>query len=467
MAHWWTARWRRGPKNPRQLRARLRVECLEDRTLLTQGLVVVPSPVVTAGNLFGAAAIAHNDIWSVGDFETLNANDQIQFDPLAEHFDGTSWSVVSTPSLPNGGIFKGVAAVAGDDVWAVGFRFASNGIVIGSSVIEHWNGNRWSEVASGKLQGAQFTGVTAVSANDVWAVGADAGNNALVMHWNGSTWSQVSSPAFTNVGSLSAVSADASNDVWAVGCCGPLGTGQALLHWDGTSWTLASSHPRFGPVAVTALSATNVWVAGTVEDSDNDSPIAAVEHWDGTSWSIVPSPNPNPGKDQNSHLLGIAAISASDIWAVGDIGAPFGHIATLTEHWDGTSWSVIASPNPGSTGNRLYGVTALSDGTVAAMGHQSGTTSDSGLVLQNAGSAPKSGAAPLAAPATRAATTPAARSWTSPARVDAALLDQLFVAAGGGDQALPSAHHTWWPHEAAAKGALDGLHVDIWSWDRR
>jgi hypothetical protein len=50
--------------------------------------------------------------------------------------------------------------------------------------------------------------------------------------------------------------------------------------------------------------------------------------------------------------------------------------------------------------------------------------------------------------------------------VDAALLDQLFVAADEGDQRLPSARHTWWPHEAAAKGALDGLAEAIWSWDR-
>jgi hypothetical protein len=361
--------------------------------------------------------------------------------------------------------------VANNDVWAVGFQFASDGITIGSSVIEHWNGSNWRVVSSGTLPGAQFNGITAISSNDVYAVGGDAGNNALVEHWNGTNWSRVSSSAFNNVGSLSAVSADASSDVWAVGCCGPLGTGQAILHWNGTSWSLVGSHPRFGPLAITALSPSNVWVAGTVEDSDNDSQIAAVEHWDGTSWSIVPSPNPNPGLDKNSHLLGIAAISASDIWAVGDIGAPFGHIATLTEHWDGTSWSVITSPNPGTTANRLYGVTALSDGTVAAVGHQEGATTDQPLILQNAASVPKNAtttsplettmSAPLdAALVMPAGTTTAAQSKTTPARLVTAAVDHLFTALGKAEQPLSSAGHRSRAHKPA--GISD---PDVWAGD--
>jgi hypothetical protein len=91
-----------------------------------------------------------------------------------------------------------------------------------------------------------------------------------------------------------------------------------------------------------------------------------VDHWDGTSWSIVPSPNPNEKIPiHGNRLNGIAAISANDIWAVGT-----NEHSTLTEHWDGMSWRVVNSPNPGSVGNGLAGVTALSDGTVTAVGSQ-------------------------------------------------------------------------------------------------
>src|SRR5262249_13529523 len=82
---------------------------------------------------------------------------------------------------------------------------------------------------------------------------------------------------------------------------------------------------------------------------------------------------------------GIAAVSANDIWAVGR-----NDTETLTEHWDGTSWKIVNSPNPGNLSNALSGVTALSDGTVAAVGGQgSATTGTTPLILQNAASAPK------------------------------------------------------------------------------
>jgi hypothetical protein len=74
-----------------------------------------------------------------------------------------------------------------------------------------------------------------------------------------------------------------------------------------------------------------------------------VEHWDGTSWSKVSSPDPNPVHFYN--LTGIAAISASDIWAAGTVGI---------ENWNGTSWSLVSTT--GSTG-----VSALSDGTVVVV----------------------------------------------------------------------------------------------------
>ena len=96
---------------------------------------------------------------------------------------------------------------------------------------------------------------------------------------------------------------------------------------------------------------------------------AAIEHWDGTSWSIVSSPNPTPSPGLDSVLQ----------WDRGHLGQRHlggrrihtsGGAATLIEHWDGTSWTIISSPNPGTASNSLFGVTALSDGTVVAVGTQ-------------------------------------------------------------------------------------------------
>jgi hypothetical protein len=406
------------------------VEPLEARNLLAQGLVFVPSPPVVNGALSGAAAIAGNDIWAVGGGTDSSGVGTT----LAEHFNGTSWSVVSTPSI-SGADFSSVAAAASNDVWAVGSQPNSQ------PLIERWDGTNWSVVSSPSPGvEADLTGVTAVSSNDVWAVGSNSGN-ALVEHWDGKSWSIVSSPAFSGVGGLNAISADASNDVWAVGCCGPVGTPPAILHWNGTSWTLVANRPDLQAEGVTALSPTDVWGAGlTFTTGSHQKTIASVEHWDGTSWSIVPSPNPNvKNPTVGSRLNGIAAISANDIWAVG-----FNDAATLTEHWDGTSWKIVNSPNPGDLENRFSGVTALGDGTVAAVGFQdSSATGLTPLILQNVASAPR--------------TPTAGSTTTTQALLDAAPVDQFLGAIGPVDSPLWSTGHVARAHRVATSGDRDVL----------
>jgi hypothetical protein len=82
----------------------------------------------------------------------------------------------------------------------------------------------------------------------------------------------------------------------------------------------------------------------------------------------------------NSVLSATAAIASNDIWAVGSIGG----FQSVTEHWDGTSWSIIASPNPGAGPDHLNGVTALGDGTVVAVGVTTNSSNISnGLILHN------------------------------------------------------------------------------------
>jgi hypothetical protein len=421
--------------------------------------------------MFGAAALAANDIWGVGSNEFIDpTTGAIDTQPLAEHFNGKSWSVVNTPFVPTGGVnpphaqFHGVAAVASNDVWAVGFRVGPDNPDSGESLIEHWNGSSWSVVPSptATVEGTSLDAVTAISSNNVWAVGP--GSNALVEHWDGMSWSVVSSPAFAGVGGLVAVSADASNDVWAVGTATSGTVSQpAFLHFNGMNWSQVAS-PNLSARSVTALSPTNVWAVGTVSAGTTGGrhprPIskAAIEHWDGTSWSIVASPNPNPGG--SSYLDGIAAISANDIWAVGGIGLP----KTLTEHWDGTSWSIIPSPSPAQNQNQLFGVTALSDGTVAAVGHQEDVNTDQPLILQNAASAPKTAAtvAPLAAPATTAGTLTAVQARTGPSHLDAAPVDQLFAGTAKAEQPLSFATHSAKALVGRAIWEIGFLSEDIW-----
>jgi hypothetical protein len=228
--------------------------------------------------------------------------------------------------------------------------------------------------------------VTAPASNNAWVVGHTFGSaTGIVEHWDGTRWSLVSSPTFSNVVAF-AIAADSSTYVWAFGTSNVTG-GPEALHFNGSTWTaIAAANPSHGfeVEGVVALSPTDVWAVGASGTGEPlDTLVPAAEHGDGTKWSFVPVPNPDQGTRFRTFLTGVAAISANDIWAVGTDSS-----GTLTEHWDGTSWKIIRSPDPGSVTNSLVGVTALSDGTVAAVGTQVSSTTQTGLILQNKASAP-------------------------------------------------------------------------------
>src|SRR5206468_8477548 len=113
---------------------------------------------------------------------------------------------------------------------------------------------------------------------------------------------------------------------------------------------------------VAAISASNVWAVGT-HTAANGAYVTLIEHWDGVRWSVVTSPSPSA---TNNTLTAAAGTGASDVWAAGwtlDGGA-------LIEHWNGSSWSVVANPAP--SGSLLYAVKAISPTDAWAVGYQPG-----------------------------------------------------------------------------------------------
>lgn len=93
-----------------------------------------------------------------------------------------------------------------------------------------------------------------------------------------------------------------------------------------------------------------------------------VEHWDGTRWRHVTSPNPG-GPSRNDQLTGVAAVSDRNVWAVGSFSNGRAR-QTLIEHWNGSGWKVSKSLNPGGSRrtDRLAAVDASSRSNVWAVG---------------------------------------------------------------------------------------------------
>ena len=318
------------------------------------------------------AAASSHDVWAVGSYFAYATEQSAGFTPVIEHWDGARWSIVASPSQPTAQGLTGVAATASGSVWAVG-QLASVGGP-GASLIEQSSGGAWSTVVSpspGTVSN-ELHGVSALGKNDVWAVGSSS-NGTLAEHWNGAGWSVVPTPnAPTYDDTLNAVSAASANDVWAVGSSSSGDAKPAMLieHWDGSAWTVvpaAASTHQYGDTlyATAALSATNVWAVGTS---------STIQHWDGAKWSLVPHPAspvtsagyPLPVPLDDLTLFGIAALSPTNIWAVG--GGGFHHCAgqlpVLIEHWDGKSWTAI----PNTPGGVLLAVSADAANDVWAVG---------------------------------------------------------------------------------------------------
>jgi hypothetical protein len=285
---------------------------------------------------------------------------------------GSSWAVFSSPSPATTNFLYDAAAISASDVWAVGYDY--NGQTSTQSILtEHWDGTQWSAIPSPNPgttarcgSGVGYTGnilnsVAALSTTNVWAVGQVCGySNAqtLIEHWNGTKWSVVPSPneSGPTASSLAGVTAISNKDAWAVGNYFVVNNYKwetLIEHWDGTKWSIVSS-PNIANVdknfllAVAAVSSNDVWAVGYAENTARapyDVPL--IEHYDGQSWTIVPSVYPAPS--QYNQLYGIAVLAPNDIWAVGyanknsngQNGAP------LIEHWDGTKWTLVSSPIAG------------------------------------------------------------------------------------------------------------------------
>jgi hypothetical protein len=244
----------------------------------------------------------------------------------------------------------------------VGENDSSN---VQQTLVEHWNGTQWSIVSSpnsGSL-GSTLTAISTVSAQDIWAVGittsasSSSGYQPLIEHWNGAKWSIVNLPVIA--GQLHGVSAVGPNDAWAVGSYTvPNFTSTLIEHWNGAKWSIVSGPKLVNLIntlsSVVTISKNNVWAAGDYTNSPAPSAeyTPLIEHWNGTTWSVVNSPL----QGTSDFVNGMAAITSNNITVVGDYRSsldPQGPYSTLVERWNGTRWSVVSSPSPGSVDSDL------------------------------------------------------------------------------------------------------------------
>jgi hypothetical protein len=256
---------------------------------------------------------------------------------LVEHYDGTSWSVVPSPSPgARQNILYGVAAISDTDVWAVGTQKDSNDVF--HTLAEHWNGTAWSVVPAvdAGASGNSFYAVTAVSSTSIYATGQQSGSGfpsqVLTEHWNGSRWTVLSTPA------------DAVASPLPLGITGS----DTLLN------VVGDTESSLAPY-------TTLVSAGSPN-----------------GLSILSTPNNGAGEND---LFAAATASDGSAWAVGWYIDASGTHQTLAEQGVGGTWSLVPSPNVGTGDNGLAGVTGIPGGGLWAVGVSSSKGSFATLIM--------------------------------------------------------------------------------------
>ena len=304
-----------------------------------------------------------------------------------------TWTVQPTPTPAQGvdGLFLAVSCVSSSDCTAVGGYTSNAGPV---TLAEHWDGTRWSVQATPNLTGASFSTLEAVScptASDCTAVGEydKQGSPELTLaeHWNGSTWAVQAMPVASPVASsvfLNGVSCPAPGKCTAVGWFQRNGTGAFVAlaenNYSG-SWRIRSVRGPSATLgqlnAVSCTARANCTAVGT----PSVGPVPA-EHWDGSTWTVQATPGP-----AGAALNGVSCVLASSCTAVGTIPPTGVNQAAIAERFAGGAWHRAGTASPAAD-EVLAGISCVSASICTAAGYHavSSTTVQSPLAEQSSGS---------------------------------------------------------------------------------
>jgi len=223
---------------------------------------------------------------------------------------------------------------------------------------------------------AFFYGVACASASSCEAVGAwlyptrVGAESNLAEHWNGSKWTvqTVPRPKRASLSELLGVACPSAKSCFAVGYYNVSATATAPLadRWNGSKWEvqpLVQPHGSDGVLqAIACQSVHSCMAVGDYETTDGNLQNLS-EHWNGTKWSVQ---RPAVASGSVNELLGVACTSTASCTAVGQEGEIQ---ATFADHWNGAKWTVQSTPNPpGMSTPGLSGVACRASAMCMAVG---------------------------------------------------------------------------------------------------
>ena len=326
------------------------------------------APLPTALN--GVACTSDTDCIGVGERVVGNYDRT-----LVKRWNGASWAVVATPNPP------GKVNVELSDVSCTSTTYC---IAVGGystkywsrTLVEYWNGAKWSIMASPNPPGQTFASLDDVSCTAgagciaVGGYATKAWSRTLVERLHGARWSIMSSPnpPGQTFASLGGVDCTTATTCVAVGSYATKAWARTLAErWSGGGWVIvASPNPAgqnfSGLDEVDCPTATSCYAVGEVNAR------TLAEHFDGVHWTAQVTPNPSGPRDVL--VLGSVACTAdTECRSVGGyINTKQLVVASITQHWNGSKWSSVA-PAPSSF-SLLVGVSCVSATSCYGVGAQ-------------------------------------------------------------------------------------------------
>jgi hypothetical protein len=297
---------------------------------------------------------------------------------------GSTWQLESTPP-PSGPPFvtptlNGVSCASGTACVSIG-SFAG-------SFAETWNGSAWSLSSTPNMPGVLNSALVAVSCSSSTAcvaVGnqetATGGQMSLAEAWNGSAWSMQRTPAISGAltAMLSGVACTSSSACVAVGWYDSVaGTQQPLAErWDGHTWSIESTPTPTGASqsslsGISCPSATVCVAVGSYQTpTGHQLPLA--ERREGSGWTIQSTPM--PASALNGQLASVACATPISCVAVGEylngaVSAGGGHAhQPMADLWNGIGWASESIDRPaGAPASYLDAVSCAGPASCTAVG---------------------------------------------------------------------------------------------------
>ena len=198
-------------------------------------------------------------------------------------------------------------------------------------------------VATGRTTGFAFDGIGAPGGETAWERTGHAG----------ATWKKVPFPGKTNE-EVAYAAASSPTNVWAFGNDF---NGSRVLRWTGSKFAVVKTFG--GPIwGASVLGPKDVWVYGLAPAGFAfDAPDIGVWHYNGHTWTRV-----------GTNISGGSALNGHDVW---------GFTTTSVEHWNGHRWTATSvksllppnAPKPSHSNPQVVGILALSDSNVYAIGN--------------------------------------------------------------------------------------------------